>query len=75
VDDFTGIRTFSQKIVGDLGNFTKKVTNITNPAPVYKSSSRSSGSYKSGGRSGGGSSCACACACAGCACACAGGGR
>ncbi|MBT7071333.1 MAG: hypothetical protein HN855_11780 [Anaerolineae bacterium] len=70
-----GAQTFSQKIVGDLGNFTKKVTNITNPAPVYKSSSRSSGSYKSGGRSGGGSSCACACACAGCACACAGGGR
>ena len=71
-----GAQTFSKKVVGDLGNFTQKVTKITNPAPVYKSSSRSSGSYKSGGRSGGGgSSCACACACAGCACACAGGGR
>lgn len=55
-------------LVGDVGKFTSKVTDVTNPVPV---SSGSSGSSSSGGHS----SCACACACAGCACACAGGGR
>jgi len=60
-----GVQTFSQKVIGNVGDFTSRVTNKTNPPPPP---SRSSGS-----RSGGG--CACACACAGCACACAGGGR
>jgi len=62
----TGVQTFSQKVVGDVSDFTSRVTNVTNPPP--KPTVRSGGS-----RSGGG--CACACACAGCACACAGGGR
>jgi hypothetical protein len=61
-----GVQNFSQKVIGNVGDFTSRVTNKTNPPPPP---SRSSG----GGRSGGG--CACACACAGCACACAGGGR
>jgi hypothetical protein len=61
-----GVQNFSQKVIGDLGGFTSRVTNKTNPPPPP---SHSSG----GSRSGGG--CACACACAGCACACAGGGR
>ncbi len=61
----TGAQNFAGKVLGDVGGFTSKVTNVTNPPPPP---SRSSGS-----RSGGG--CACACACAGCACACAGGGR
>jgi hypothetical protein len=60
-----GAQTFSQKVIGNVSDFTSRVTNKTNPVP--KSTSR-------GGRSGGGG-CACACACAGCACACAGGGR
>jgi hypothetical protein len=66
----TGVQTFSQKVIGNVTDFTSRVTNVTNPLPKP-----SSGSY--GGRSGGGGgrSCACACACAGCACACAGGGR
>jgi hypothetical protein len=66
----TGVQTFSQKVIGNVTDFTTRVTNVTNPLPKP-----SSGSY--GGRSGGGGgrSCACACACAGCACACAGGGR
>jgi len=63
----TGIQNFSSDVVGDVANFTNRITQKTNPIP--KSSSKSSG------WSGGGSSCACACACAGCACACAGGGR
>ncbi len=63
----TGVQTFSQKVIGNVNDFTSRVTNVTNPPPPP---SKSSG----GGRSGGGS-CACACACAGCACACAGGGR
>jgi hypothetical protein len=66
----TGIEGISNTIVTNLSDFTARVTRVTHPAPVSKSSggwSRSS--------SGGGSSCACACACAGCACACAGGGR
>ncbi len=60
-----GVQNFSQKVIGNVGDFTSRVTNKTNPPPPP---TRSSGS-----RSGGG--CACACACAGCACACAGGGR
>ena len=63
----TGVQNFSGRVLGNLGGFTSKVTNATNPVPVVKSS------YHGGG--GGGHSCACACACAGCACACAGGGR
>ncbi len=64
-----GAQTFSQKVIGNVGDFTSRVTNVTNPPP------KPSGT--TGGRSGGGGgrSCACACACAGCACACAGGGR
>ncbi len=65
----TGVQTFSQKVIGNVTDFTSRVTNVTNPPPKPSASSR-------GGRSGGGGrSCACACACAGCACACAGGGR
>jgi hypothetical protein len=60
-----GAQTFSQKVIGNVSDFTSRVTNKTNPIPK---SSR--GSYRSGG-----GGCACACACAGCACACAGGGR
>ncbi len=59
-----GAQTFSQKVIGNVSDFTSRVTNKTNPVPKSTSSGRSSG----GG-------CACACACAGCACACAGGGR
>ena len=61
----TGMQGFASDVVGNVTDFTSRVTNKTNPAPVATSS---------GGRSSGGS-CACACACAGCACACAGGGR
>ena len=64
-----GVQTFSQKVIGNVGDFTSRVTSVTNPPPKPSST---------GGRSmGGGGSrgCACACACAGCACACAGGGR
>lgn len=61
-----GIQTFSQRVIGDVGAFTSRVTGVTNPPPPPSRSSSS-------GRSGGG--CACACACAGCACACAGGSR
>jgi len=65
----TGVQTFSQKVIGNVTDFTSRVTNVTNPVPKPSPSSY-------GGRSGGGGrSCACACACAGCACACAGGGR
>lgn len=60
-----GVQNFSQKVIGNVNDFTGRVTNKTNPPPPPTRSS--------GGRSGGG--CACACACAGCACACAGGGR
>ena len=67
-----GATAVSAGVVGDLTGFTSAVTNRTNPIPVTRSSSGSSG-FRGGG--GGGSSCACACACAGCACACAGGGR
>jgi hypothetical protein len=66
-----GVQTFSQKVIGNVTDFTSRVTNVTNPPP------KPSSSGSRGGRSGGGGSrsCACACACAGCACACAGGGR
>jgi hypothetical protein len=63
-----GVQNFSGNVIGNLSDFTSKITNKTNPVPVSTSSGRS---Y----RSGGGGGCACACACAGCACACAGGGR
>ena len=66
-----GATAVSAGVVGDLTGFTSAVTNRTNPIPVSRPSSGSSG-FRGGG---GGSSCACACACAGCACACAGGGR
>jgi len=61
-----GTQAFSQKVIGNINDFTSRITNKTNPVP--KTTSR--GSYR-----GGGGGCACACACAGCACACAGGGR
>jgi len=64
-----GAQTFSQKVIGNVSDFTSRVTNVTNPPPPP---SRSGGRSSGGG---GGRSCACACACAGCACACAGGGR
>jgi len=64
-----GMQTFSQKVIGNVTDFTSRVTNVTNPPPKPSASSRA-GRGGSGGRS-----CACACACAGCACACAGGGR
>ena len=60
-----GVQTFSQKVIGNVNDFTSRVTNVTNPPPPP---SRTGGSFHGGG-------CACACACAGCACACAGGGR
>lgn len=65
-----GMQTFSQRVIGNVTDFTTRVTNVTNPPP--KPSTGSSGGRTGGG---GGRSCACACACAGCACACAGGGR
>ena len=60
------VETWTGNVVEKVSKFTTGVTKITNPPPVYTSSS-------TGGSSG--SSCACACACASCACACAGGGR
>ena len=62
----TGVQTFSSNVIGNVAEFTSKVTNVTNPPPKPSSS---------GYRGGGGHSGGCACACAGCACACAGGGR
>jgi len=64
----TGVQTFSSKVIGNVNEFTSRVTNVTNPPPPPPKTG--GGSRGSGGRS-----CACACACAGCACACAGGGR
>lgn len=61
-----GVQTFSQKVLGNVSDFTSRVTNVTNPPPPPSTS---------GSRGGRGGGCACACACAGCACACAGGGR
>ena len=66
-----GISNFSGSVVGNITDFTSRITQKTNPIPKPTSSS-GRGGWSSGG---GGSSCACACACAGCACACAGGGR
>jgi len=63
----TGVQTFSSKVIGNVNQFTSRVTDVTNPPPKPSPSN-----YRGGG---GGRSCACACACAGCACACAGGGR
>ena len=63
-----GVQTFSQKVIGNVNEFTSRVTSVTNPPPKPTSSGRSMGG-------GGSRGCACACACAGCACACAGGGR
>jgi hypothetical protein len=68
----TGVQTFSSKVVGNINEFTSRVTSITNPAPKVQTTA-SKGGFRGGG--GGGCVCACACACAGCACACAGGGR
>jgi hypothetical protein len=62
----TGVQTFSQKVIGNVTDFTSRVTNVTNPPPPPP---------KNSGGSGGSSGHSCACACAGCACACAGGGR
>jgi hypothetical protein len=62
-----GVQTFSQKVIGNVNEFTSRVTNVTNPPPKPTTGGRSMG--------GGSRGCACACACAGCACACAGGGR
>jgi hypothetical protein len=67
----SGISNFSSSVVGNITDFTSRITQKTNPIPKPTSSSGRSGGWSSGG----GSSCACACACAGCACACAGGGR
>ena len=66
----SGVQTFSQKVIGNVTDFTSRVTNVTNPPPPPPKSGAGGGRGGSGGRS-----CACACACAGCACACAGGGR
>jgi len=66
-----GVQGFSQKVVGNINDFTGKITNQTNPVPKTTTTSGGGGSRSGGG----GHSCACACACAGCACACAGGGR
>jgi hypothetical protein len=68
----TGVQTFSSKVVGNINEFTSRITSVTNPAPKVQTNT-SKGSFRGGG--GGGCVCACACACAGCACACAGGGR
>jgi hypothetical protein len=65
----TGVQNFAGSVIGNVTDFTSRVTQTTNPVPVSTSSGGG------GGGGGGHSSCACACACAGCACACAGGGR
>ncbi|WP_299027978.1 hypothetical protein [uncultured Thermanaerothrix sp.] len=65
-----GVETFSASVIGNLTDFTGKITARTNPPPPPTSTSAS---RRGGG--GGSCACACACACAGCACACAGGGR
>jgi len=65
----TGVQDFATNVVGNVSDFTRAVTQRTNPPPVV---SKTTSSTRSGG---GGCACACACACAGCACACAGGGR
>ncbi len=65
----TSVQNFSSSVIGNVTDFTKGITNVTNPPP------KPSSSGKSWGSGGSGCACACACACAGCACACAGGGR
>ncbi len=65
-----GVETFSASVIGNVTEFTGKITARTNPPPPPTSSSMA---RRGGG--GGSCACACACACAGCACACAGGGR
>ncbi len=67
------VQAFSAGVVGNLTNFTDRITNKTNPLPKSSSSGKSFRSSSGGGRPS--CVCACACACAGCACACAGGGR
>ncbi len=67
-----GIQSFSSKAVGNISEFTRSITSVTNPAPK-PTAGTSRGGFGGGG--GHGCACACACACAGCACACAGGGR
>jgi hypothetical protein len=65
-----GVEAFSASVIGNVTEFTGKITARTNPPPPPTSSSMA---RRGGG--GGSCACACACACAGCACACAGGGR
>jgi len=67
-----GVQNFSSGVIGNVTDFTSKITSKTNPTPVSTGKSRS---WSSGSSGSGGCACACACACAGCACACAGGGR
>lgn len=86
--NFENIQDMVYKLVDNMDELTKKVTNATNPyrdAPIFKEQPeflRKSLSRGGSGHGGGGggracacAGCACACACAGCACACAGGGR
>ncbi len=61
-----GVQNMASSVIGNVTDFTSRITDVTNPVP--KTVTRSGGG-------GGGGGCACACACAGCACACAGGGR
>jgi len=63
-----GVQNFSASVIGNLTDFTGKITARTNPPPTPSTSTHSRGGS-------GSCACACACACAGCACACAGGGR
>jgi len=89
--DKSNLYSVAKELIGDLEDFTLKVTKITNPvpsAPIFaevpeylktRSGNGGSGGYYrhlgGGGHSCACAGCACACACAGCACACAGGGR
>lgn len=68
-----GVQSFSAGVVGNITDFTSRITNVTNPIP--KSTSTYKGGFRGGSSGGSSCACACACACAGCACACAGGGR
>lgn len=65
-----GVENFAGGVVGNITEFTRGVTDVTNPPPKPTAAA---GRSRGGG--GSGCACACACACAGCACACAGGGR
>jgi hypothetical protein len=51
------VQTFSGNVIGNLSDFTSKVTNKTNPVPIVTPST--SRGFRGGG---GGFSCACACA-------------